>query len=343
MLSLRNKAKQNHHYLLGEWVLSILICLLCGALMLTMLIDPIIVYLLFPVIIVPIIFACHLIFLSFKFNGALSLRSFFNNFKLYFRNPYYSSFNLISSFFRSLVVYLITFAFMAFLAVFITKNVYPAQFDTLVEVVNKIIMDSTLIYENELSDLFAECIDAYNLYTYLVSVPSLLVQWGFFIYYISKSSISIYFRMVIENVPSTFVKRMVNKAFYKNAKLVKDYFALNFPLYVIYGVVSIAGFILGLFFYQDIGVLAFIMASFFILFIVFMPFYITNMETLSREYEPMFKQAFFDVSKEVFSRLEEDPGLDPEQKEELEKPLRMMKITSKMMNKRKKQQVLLYN
>ncbi len=322
MSNLRNKAKENHHYFFGEWVLSILVCLLCGALVLSGLIDTIFIYLLFPFLIAPILFLAHTICLSFKYGGELSFKSFFKNFLLFFKNPNYGSFNILSSFFRSLLIYLVSFIFMGVLGVIITKNVYPLEFDKLLETVEQILLDSTLIYENELSELFKDCLDAYNLYLYLVSVPSLLIQWGFFIYYISKSSISIYFRLSLSNVPSQFVRRMVNRVFYRNRQLVIDYFSLNFPLFIIYAFVAIAGFVIGLFYYQEANILAFILVAFFVLFIFFMPFYIANMETLFNEYEPMFKEAFINVSKEAFARFENDPSLNENEKEQLRAALK---------------------
>ena len=145
-----------------------------------------------------------------------------------------------------------------------------------------------------------------------------------FIYYISFSSISIYFRANATFEAGPLLKMSVSNTYSLHRKnMRKDWFMLNWPILVL----SLLG--MAIFALVDILLVkrldllpAFVIIGGVAFLMFYLPLYFTNMETIYLKYEANFKQGNTQAIATILERIQNSIDLSEEEKKSLEESLK---------------------
>ena len=287
-------------------------------------IDPLLLIVAIPLIALPFLFASHVACYYLQINQQINISSFLRYFVGFFRVQFRGSFRALISFLKSLAFYF----GMSFLAGIVLFLIFKAQYgETFVNAFNTLI--HTYFYSaTATSEDIVELLNANNgqlltfiIYVSVVAIPLAMLA---FIYYISFSSISIYYRTNVLVASASLLKMSVNSTYALYRKnMRKDWFALNWPMLALSFLGMIGFALLDLFIVRRIDLLpAFVIVGGVALLMFYLPLYFTNMETIYKKYEQYFKEGNQRAIETILQRIQSSIELSEEEKKHLEESLR---------------------
>ena len=275
--------------------------------------------LMIPIIILPILFASHIACYYLEAQQPITMGALFRYYAGFYRPQFRSSFRGIRAFLISLGVYFgaMVLCYVIFYAIY--QNVYGVTFTGSFSNLVNAYMDENFTYE-DLGNLLNENGGLLlTFFTYVSSLPlPFAILW--FIYSISYSSISIYYRSNIRAVSNSLIRLALDNTFLKIKKsYLKDWFSLNWPILVLSFVGAVLGALFSIIILKNITYLGSFICLGSVLFIVFfLPFYFSNMEVIYHRYEEYFKDGNKVAVEMILNRIQSSIELNEEERKELE-------------------------
>ena len=285
-------------------------------------IDGIVVLFTIPLLLLPVLFASHISCYLLEMNQPINPAAFLHYYSSFFRPQFRSSFRALMSFLKTLAVYFSIMAFSAIILFFIFQNHFGATFNTAMSDLFKSYL-SGISYE-EMMDVLRENDGVLLTYFNFVSAIPLPFAVTAFMYFVSFSSISIYYRVNVNNGAPSLIRLGIANAYEKaRFSMRKDWFKLNWPLVVFPIVFSIASGLICIFAIKKYDFLtpSFILGALFPL-IIFLPFYFPNMEVLYHRYEEEFKEGNRKAIEIILTRIQNSIELSEEERRHLEESFR---------------------
>lgn len=341
---LRKAALYNYKkHPLTRWILSFMFGLfLTVVVMLFIILDNFgyLSIILIPLFVLPFLFAVIAISSSLDNVTYINFKLFFNYFSLYFNRKFRSSFKFLNSLMYTLLFMLVgevVFALIGFAVVSIID--YPVFMDC----INKIqvaIYDGSLLSFNSIEE-FINNPYAFNLlqiFSCVSSLPPFLISICVFIFLISKNSFTIYLKKDVKNFDPLHINALHKQSLKGNKSFYKDYFSLNWPLFVLLVLGFTIGTIIGSFFTLDALRLTIISSCLgFILMSFYLPFFFSNNEMIYKKHKKDFEAANVVLARQIINQMQRNIQLSEEQKEMLEKNLKEFEEKQMKINEDKKE------
>ena len=302
--------------------------LMCGLFLLLVgvlaFISPSLLVIAVPLLALPFLFASHVACYYLQINQQISLSAYARYFMGFFRSQFRGSFRGLISFLKSLGFYFATIIVAGITFYLIFKAQYG---DTFVNSFNTLAFQYMNNAEFTYEELVVLLEDNDNmLLTFIVYISAVAIPLSMlaFIYYISFSSLSIYYRANVAFGAAALLKMSVGNTFARHrAEMRKDWFSLNWPMLVL----SFAGMIgfglLDYFLIKRIDLLpTFVIVGGVALLMFYLPFYFANMETIYKKYETHFKEGNQEAIETILRRIQSSIDLSEEEKKNLEASLR---------------------
>lgn len=265
-------------HVVNSWILSLICALFIAALCLVGIVSEILLIIIIPFLALPFFFSCIVSHLGLSAVDELSGKNLFRYFAVYFRPPFNSSFSVIVSFLKTLLVQLVIGGIVigTCYAVFTASPTFIETFNKIVDMVRS----GTVTSESLNAALDANGGEL-NRFIYLSSGISNCISAFAFIYFISKEAITIYTRLKVRDIP---LGHQIAKATIRlnYSKYTLGYLALNWPLLVILIVGMSLGMVLSIFAFHNymicgpVGISTGIALS-----SLYLPFYFANLEALN--------------------------------------------------------------
>ena len=221
--------------------------LICGAVVLVGLLFVDLIIFIVPLIIFPTMFAFQRAIIALKTERTLTFSLVFSGYGQYF-NPRFSS---TYSFWKNLLWLLIVYVGVSTIAIFVSNLFfYTTNFMGFIDIFNQIV-DSGLNYE-ALDAILNEHAEFFVIYYMANNLPQLFAVAIMGLYFYSTTGHSFFLRMSGVKYPGNYIKDLFLRVVRKNrGEFLKYYFALNWPLYVLFiGGLALGGYI-GTFFRFD--------------------------------------------------------------------------------------------
>ena len=272
-----------------------------------------------PILVLPFLFASHISCYLLELEQPINVGAFFRYYTSFFRPQFRGSFRGLMSFLKSLAVYgvFLSISLITFFVVF--QNQYGDTFLSSIKEIVTQYLNGGLTTEELYSILNANDGMLLTFLSFAFSTP-LPFAITAFIYFISFSSIALYYRANVASGVPSLLRIAIGEAYSKARKeMRKDWFKLNWPLLVLSLAGSITGGLICALVFKKYLFLApaFTMCAF-ILIIFFLPFYFSNMESLYIRYENVFKEGNKKAIEVILSRIQNSIGLSEEEKRKLE-------------------------
>lgn len=316
-----NKFKSNSTSYLAVGIMCGLFLILAAVLAF---IDPALLIFTVPLIALPFMFASHVACYFLQLNQQVSVSAFFRYFMGFFRSQFRGSFRGVISFLKSLAFYfasLIVFGIVLYL-VFKANygDVFVSSYNNLIKTY---VSSADATYEDIVILLEANDNLLLTFITYITVVGIPLAMLAF-IYYISFSSLSIYYRTNVLVASAPLLKMSVNNTFALHRKSMrKDWFSLNWPMLALSFVGMLAFGALDIFLVRRIDLLpGFVFVGGVSLLMFYFPFYFANMETIYKKYEEYFKEGNQRAIEAILQRIQNSIELSEEEKKQLEESLK---------------------
>jgi len=287
-------------------------------------VDPLMLIIAIPLIALPFLFASHVACYYLQVNQQINPSAFFRYFIGFFRPQFRGSFRGLISFLKSLAFYFI----MILLGGIILYLIFKAQFgDTFTNAFNSLsyqyVSNPEATYEdiiNILNDNNGMLL-TFIIYVSVIAIPLAMLA---FIYYVSFSSLSIYYRTNVLFASAPLLKMSVNSTYSLYRKnMRKDWFLLNWPMLALSFLGMVAFAALDIFIVRRIDLLpSFVIVGGVALLVFFLPFYFANMETIYKKYEQYFKEGNQRAIETILQRIQNSIELSEEEKKNLEESLK---------------------
>ncbi|MBP5574759.1 MAG: hypothetical protein J6X50_03335 [Bacilli bacterium] len=276
-----------------------------------------------PLIVLPFLFSSHVACYFLEANQPITISAISRYFFGFFRPQFRSSFRGIRSFLTSLAVY-----FGAMIVVYVFcyayfKNAYGEVFTEAFKNISNIYFS----YESS----YAELLNAMNenggmLLTFFIYVSTIPIPFAllWFIYSISFSSLSIYYRLNVRTGSPSLIRLAVSATYSQfKKKMRSDWFKLNWPVLVLSLIGSIAGGLISYFLIEDISFFPVIVTLGGVtLLLFFLPIYFANMEAMYDHYTAAFKDGNRIAVETILDRIQSSIDLSDEEKRKLEDSFR---------------------
>lgn len=303
---------------ISSWILGLTAGILIVAFLAIDLVVPGLCLILFPFVIMPIIFSASLQHIIFKTKGQLTLTSSLKSFGYYYNPRFFGSFSIITSFLKGLLVFLSFEMIISFSVSTIFQATDPSFVDS-VEAFYALINNVTFSIDEFNNVLYMNNGILFR-YISIVMFPSLYLGLLFMLYNMSRASIVIYYKMQVLKVDSRFAKFVyADVVRHGRMKMFKDYMTLNWPLYVLLAAGFIGGTIGGylwkheLFFMMSLGLVGGAALA-----MLFFPFYFGNQEVLFEHYAERFAKSTNNVTNFLLQNLQNNIDLSIEEKKKIE-------------------------
>ena len=275
--------------------------------------------LMIPVIILPILFASHIACYYLEAQQPITMGALFRYYAGFYQPQFRSSFRGIRGFLISLAVYFggMILCYVIFYAIY--QSVYGATFTDAFSNLVKVYMSEDLSYEDLITALNENEGLLLTFFTYVSSLPlPFAILW--FIYSISSSSISIYYRSNIRAASNSLIRLALNNTFLKiKRSYLRDWFSLNWPMLALSFVGAVVGACISIFLLKNVMYLGASICIGSVLFIVFfLPFYFSNMEVIYHRYEAYFREGNKEAIEMIIARIQSNIELSDDERKELE-------------------------
>ncbi len=309
---------------LTSWILSLMFGVFMSLILLICFWGMGLSLLLIPLIVLPSLFATMVAHYLLKENQTITFGAYFTYFINYFRTKFRSSFRFFSSLFWALLFGLIVSIACSFIAYFSAIAIDETGFlDAQQRLTDLLYNPTEIVNFSSLEQILGDNYYVFSIYLIISYVPMVFVMWFVFFYHISRNSITIYLRLASKNIFGNDANIMYRFTYQKHKReFNKDYWMLNFPLYIL----MVVGFLLcgSLCMLKtfDLGyvcVASLLGAS--ILPIFFYPFYFANMEALYNKYSPRFKNSLNELAKMQLESIAKSIYLNEQLQNELKQKL----------------------
>lgn len=304
---------------LSSWLLGVATAILIAAILAIDLVAPFLSILTFPLVILPIIFSGILQHIFLRQQGQLTIRGSLVSFGLYYTPIFRGTFRYFFSLLKSVILFIIVEMTISFIA----STIYQVSSPQFMEMINSLydtIYSETLSLEKVNDILMANNALLFN-YLAIVLIPSYFTAVLFLIYNVSRNSITSYF--LADNKKGTpQLARFVYMDVLRNKRfaMFKDYWMLNWPLYVALIIGFGGGAVLGYFWKQDLITMLVsgnVIGATLTMFVF--PFYFANQEALYEKYKVYFDSGIKNVTNYMLQNIQRNIDLSNEEKERLKK------------------------
>ena len=252
--------------------------LICGASMLIGLLFVDLLILVVPIIVLPTMFAFQRAILVLKNEQTLTFSLVFSGYQTYF-NPRFSS---TYSFFKNLLWLLIVYVGTGFISMIIVNLIfYNLDFMGFRAILDEL-MNSDLTYET-ISHIYENHMDFIENYMMAISLPPLFMVAIMAFYFYSTTGHSFFLRVSGVKYPGQYIKDLFLRTLRKNrGEFLKYYFALNWPMYILFiGGLALGGYVGSIFRYSYGSVFSFAIAfAIFLSFGIYGAIYFANKEAI---------------------------------------------------------------
>lgn len=275
-----------------------------------------------PFLVLPFLFASHISCYLLEANEPIRIRSFFHYFISFFRPQFRGSFRGIISFLKTLAIYSI----ILMISYFVLYAVYRHQYgDTFLNAMNELMVQylDGFSYEELVQTLEAN--DRFLLtFIYYVSAIPIPFAIASFAYFISYTSISVYYRANISSGTPSIMRLAIASSYARYRRSIKkDWLKLNWLVFVLPLVGSALAALIYFLVIKNVTYLApALTIGAFIPYIFFLPFYFPNMEVLYHRYENVFKEGNKMAIESLLERIQSSLELSEEEKRNLEESFR---------------------
>ncbi len=320
---------------LESWVVGLLTGLLITGLLCLDFVIPGINILIVPFISLPILFAAYYSHLGVHLNQRLTFGNTMRFIFTYYRTPFNSSFGVISSILKGLLVFLGTELLFSFFGVQLTYLINPGIEASIDSFQNYLLESSFLVSYDDLMNLLTLNNNALLIYVCIVTLPAFILGVGFFIYSISRNSIGIYLRLNMAENDARYIKMVMattNRVLPR--KMFKSWMALNWPMIVLY-LLGATGGAIGMVFLtkNPLTIMSGAIAGGVLLLALFMPFYLPNMEAIYDTFSNAYRAGANKVNEMLRQTAIENAKRAQEEKEYFEKMLHDMEEHVKELEK----------
>lgn len=272
-----------------------------------------------PLLVFPFLFSSHVACYYLEANQPVTISAVSRYFFGFFRPQFRGSFRGLKAFFTSLPVYfgamIVTFIFCYGIFKNIYGDVFAEAFSKTIKVYSSYSAsyDDLMVVMNENDGMLL----TFFVYVSTIPIPIALL-W--FIYSVSFSSISIYYRLNIRSGAAPLIRLAINATYsYSRRNMRADWFKLNWPVLALSLLGSIVGGLIAGFLINDITFFPLIVSlGGVILLFFFLPFYFANMEVIYNRYISSFKNGNKMAIESVLSRIQTSIDLSEEEKKKLE-------------------------
>jgi hypothetical protein len=302
----------------------ILVSVMCGLFLILAatlaFLDVLLFVLVIPLIVLPILFASHIACYYLEANQPITVSAIFRYYAGFYRPQFRGSFRGIRAFLLSLAFYFggMVICYVVFYSIF--QQLYGATFAESFSNLAKTYMLEEMTYEDLIAILNDNDGMLLTFFSYVSSMPlALAIPW--FIYSITSSSISVYYRSNIVTPSTSLIRLAINNTFLKIKKAYyRDWFSLNWPIIALSLLGATTGILLTILLFKNVAYLGASICVGSVLFVMFfLPFYFSNMEVLYHRYEPYFKDGNKAAVEMILRRIQNSIELSEEEREELEK------------------------
>lgn len=271
-----------------------------------------------PFFALPFLFASHISCYLLEVGEPIKIGSFFRYYFSFFRPQFRGSFRGIPAFLKTLAVYgvILLISYLCFFMAY--RHMYGETFTNAINYLNAQYLNG-FSYEDLVETL--ESNDGFLLtFMLYVSAVPLPFSVAAYMYFISFSSVSLYYRANINNgAPSLMRLAIANSYSRYRRSMRKDWFKLNWLIIVLPLVGSGVGALIYFFVVKDIIYLApLLIAGALVPYLFFLPFYFANMEVLYHRYENVFKEGNKMAIESILNRIQSSIELSEEEKRNLE-------------------------
>ena len=272
-----------------------------------------------PFLALPFLFACFIACYYLEINQPITASAFFHYYFGYFRPQFRGTFKGIKYFLLSLAVYCggLMISYLVFCYIF--YRMYGNTFQSSLEALIIEYMNSSVTYETILSALEENNGMLLTFFSYVTAFP-IIPSFIFFIYGISFSSISLYYRANIMAAAPSLIRLGINNAYLNSGhQMRKDWFKLNWAMLVL---PLVGATVAALIYFGLVNNPSFLSPMIVLgcvtLLIFFLPFYFPNMEVIYHRYENSFKEGNKKAIEMVLMRIQNSIDLSEEEKRSLE-------------------------
>lgn len=306
---------------------SILIGLITGILMAAVLViaifGPTFLFLVIPLLFLPIYFSGFFNHYSLRFDDVISFKNSIKYVGFFFRSSFRSSFKGIVSFAKSFLIGSILFTLSVSIASYFLTAFNP-EFIQIVNELNELMATMETIDIDAVNDILNSHGGLFGNLIIFTLLPAIGVGFILFMYFISYSALSVYMRLNINtNNPSlySYLLKETNKI--SNRKLLKDFLSLNWPMFLL-GALGFTGgcflaYYLNRFDIFQVGIIGMIGGLLAMSF--FLPFFFNNMEAIYETHNENVKKAFDQINRNMLEQLQNSLRISKEQQEEIQKAL----------------------
>lgn len=245
-------------------------------------------------------------------------------FSLGFYRPQFSgSLRLISTLLKSFLIEIIIY----FIAVVITggvaHNIHPELFDEAFTLFRNAIISNTITTEtlSEILNMNGQILA--HVHNIAICVGMLAFYFAF-IYQLFFNTLGIYFRTMLKPTALMFGRYSINNAIKVNkVKIFKDYFYLNWPLYLLGLAGATLGTLLAIYeiknytFLPEFGLIGALL-----LMAIYFPMYLANMNALYEKYKYIIILGVNNSIKETIQKIQTNIDLSEEDKQRIEDTLK---------------------
>lgn len=309
------------HAPLSSWILGITTGILIAAVFALDLLVPALALVTFPLIVLPIMFSASLQHVVLKTNGQITFSSSIRAFGLYFRRDFIGCFSFWISLVKSIILFFIFELLISSIVSFVFTAFNP-DFLTVVDQLYALVESAEMDIE-AFNNLFVAYDEVLLKYMLIVMVPSIALAYAFLVYNVSRSSITIYYRLHTKNSNNRFIRFVHSEALRgQRLKMMGNYLMLNWPLYVLILLGFGGGAVLGYFWQHNVFAplsCGLVMSALLAMF--FLPFYFSNQQALYDYYANDFNNAAGRITKMMIDDIQSNIELSQEERERLEQSI----------------------
>lgn len=284
----------------NSWIIGIICGLFISAIVLLGLLFSGLELLFVPFLMLPFFFACMVSHYDLSREDYLTGKKLFRFFRLFFSINFYSSFGILRSFFKALLIELIV-SVLGFGVTFLIFSKTSSTFNETIKTLFELIQNNELTTK-AFNDLLAVNNDELYHFFYINTLLSSCAFSLAFTFFISKEALSVYLRLSFNQSPMTNgISRIAMKKIKK--PYLKAFLYCNWTLFVLMLLGMVSGSFFAIYFLKDYSVSSTVAVSFGLAFTsLFLPFYFSNMEAIYKTISIDIRSASEEYVKTVFGK-----------------------------------------
>ena len=323
MSPIRKKAREIYRQtMLESWLIGVLTGLLITGLIALNLLAPGTLFIIVPLVCLPLMFSAHVVHLHSRSGQTITFTDNLKSYAAWFRRPFNSTFSFFFSLLKAVAVFFVLELTLSFIAQPILL-VFNNGLNDSMEQLNALMTSETLTWDDVLKVFYAND-NALLIYFCIIMVPAFGIAFIAFIYFCSRSSQSIYLRLRYPNGNPQMLKYVHNYFIMTNrGRAFGNYWAMNWPLYVLLVVGATGGAIGFSFISKDpVKLIAAALTGACFLGTFFLPFYLCNHEAIGEHYQKDYEDAINHVNEMVMKNMEAQVEVARAQQKAMEEALK---------------------